>query len=174
MIGLSENAEGEEKMKKSLLVMAVWIFGGILWAGEGAALFQEKCSACHNLKIPKDMSTMVAPPAQGITMHVKMAYPDKEAFKKFVVDYVIHPSKEKSLCEKKTVQRFGIMPSQKGNVTGKELEEIAEYLYENFAKGGHLKQKHEMMKRKIYGEGKKHPPMEAGEPVPKQGKIRMH
>lgn len=161
-------------MKKIPFIIAVGISGSALWAGEGAALFQEKCSACHNLNLPKDMSTIVAPPAQGIVMHVKMAYPDKKAFKKFVMDYVLHPSKEKSLCEKKTVQRFGIMPSQKGNVTEKQLEEIAEYLYENYATGGHLKQKHEMMKRKIYGEGEKHAPMGTEEPAPKQGKIRMH
>ncbi len=34
------------------------------------------------------------------------------------------------------IQRFGLMPSQKGNVTKEELEKITEWMYENFPPAG--------------------------------------
>ncbi len=90
-------------------------------------------------------------------MHVKMAHPKKEDFTAFVVDYVQAPSAEKALCEKETVKRFGIMPSQKGNVTPAQLRAIADYLYATFAKGGHLKMMHEQMKRRFESDQAKYP-----------------
>ncbi len=118
---------------------------------EGAALFKAKCGACHITTRPTDISKLVAPPAMGITMHLKMAHPERAAFKKFLVDYVQNPSADKALCEQRTVKRFGIMPSQKGNVTPEELEKIADYLYTTFAKGGNLRQKHQQMRRRMHG-----------------------
>lgn len=147
---------------------------GHLWAGEGEALFKAKCAVCHSPQMPKDMSKMIAPPAQGITMHVKMAHPQKEAFVAFVSDYALNPSAEKALCEGRTVRRFGIMPSQQGNVTEEELRKIAGYLYDHYALGGHLKEKHERMRRRFmqgpgHGQG-----MNPGGDTPQQGKIQMH
>jgi cytochrome c len=136
----------------------------LLSAGEGEALFKSKCTMCHSLSIPKDMKSMIAPPAEGIAMHVKMAHHDKEAFIAFITDYALHPSAEKALCEKRTVKRFGIMPSQKDNVSEEELKKIAGYLYENFALGGHLHEKHRMMKERLMH----------GMQAPQQGKIQMH
>ena len=121
----------------------------LLSAGEGETLFNDKCAMCHSPKIPKDMKSLVAPPAEGIAMHVKMAHPEKEAFVAFVTDYAMNPSAEKALCEKRTVKRFGIMPSQKGNVSEEELKKIAAYLYDHYALGGQLKKKHEKMKRRL-------------------------
>jgi len=118
---------------------------------EGAALFKAKCSACHITTRPTDISKLVAPPAMGITMHVKMAHPDKKAFQAFVVDYVLNPSASKSLCTKQTVKRFGVMPSQKGNVSEEELQAIASYLYENFAKGGKMMGQHRGMHKGMGG-----------------------
>jgi cytochrome c len=50
----------------------------------------------------------------------------------FVKDYVINPSAEKSFCDKKSLESYGVMPSQKGNVTQDELEAIAEYMFEHY------------------------------------------
>ncbi len=123
------------KWKLSIIVMAL-AATGIQAEQSGEALFKAKCSMCHMPYRPADISKMVAPPAMGITMHVKMAHSDREGFKAFIKDYVINPSKEKALCAKHTVERFKVMPSQKGNVTPEELDRIADYLYDNFAKKG--------------------------------------
>jgi len=95
-------------------------------------LFDNKCSICHTKTRPSDMSSLVAPPIMGVMRHVKMRYPTKEEAVPFIVDYVLAPSKTKALCMPQKIQRFGLMPSQKGNVTKTELETIASWLYDNF------------------------------------------
>ena len=100
--------------------------------GSGEKLFENKCATCHKIVRPSDRSSLIAPPARGITMHVKMKYPEREEFGAFVKDYVLRPSRDKSLCRPESIERFGLMPSQKGNVTEKELEEISDYMYETF------------------------------------------
>ena len=100
---------------------------------KGAELFALKCSSCHTLRRPIRRSAMAAPPAMGIAHHVAMRYPERRAFVKFIVDYAMEPSADKALCEKETIERFGLMPSQKGAVRSEELKVIAEYLYDNFA-----------------------------------------
>lgn len=50
----------------------------------------------------------------------------------FVKDYVVNPSASKSFCDKKSLQSYGVMPSQKGKVSQDELEAIAEYMFEHF------------------------------------------
>jgi len=137
-------------MKKLLLTLP--LIAGFAMAGDGKTTFEKKCSACHIMGMPTDKSKMVAPPARGITMHIKMAHPDKEGFEKFLMDYVIHPSKEKALCRKQTIKRFGLMPSQKGSVTEEELKDIAEFLYENYVKGNPQKM-HQQMMKKMQGAG---------------------
>lgn len=50
----------------------------------------------------------------------------------FVKDYVINPSASKSFCDKKSLESYGVMPSQKGKVTQDELQAIAEYMFSHF------------------------------------------
>lgn len=102
----------------------------------GEELTKNKCSTCHVLSHPKDMSKLVAPPIMGVMRHVKMAYSSKEEAVAFIKDYVLNPSKEKSVCMPQKIKRFGLMPSQKGNVTKEELESITSWLYDNFPPKG--------------------------------------
>ena len=50
----------------------------------------------------------------------------------FVVDYVFNPSLEKSSCDKESLQRYGLMPSQKDNLTHLEVQAIASYMFTHF------------------------------------------
>jgi hypothetical protein len=109
-------------------------------------LFVAKCSACHSLSRPTDMSKVVAPMIMGVMRHVKMSYPNKDKAVAFMKDYVLNPSKEKSICKPKKIKRFGLMPSQKGVVSEKELDVILPWVFDNFPpKGfrgmGHRKEK---------------------------------
>ncbi|HIO95346.1 MAG TPA: c-type cytochrome [Campylobacterales bacterium] len=99
---------------------------------KGEILFTQKCSSCHSTSRPKDMSTVVAPALMGVMRHIKMSYPDKEKAVEFIKDYTVNPSEEKAICMKKKLERFGLMPSQKGNVTQEELEVIANWMFDNF------------------------------------------
>ncbi len=106
---------------------------------DGKKLLEQKCSACHNLDLPpKTFVDEKAPPMMAVAFHIKDFIPASNESEKipkaidFVKDYVIHPSKEKSFCDKKSLQTYGVMPSQKGNVTQEELQAIGEYMFEHY------------------------------------------
>ena len=113
----------------SILLLAICSF-----ATEGSKLFDQKCSICHikTKPTPQIRQTMVAPPIMGVMFHIKEKYSNKDEAVKFISDYVINPSKDKALCLPKSIKKFGLMPSQKKNVTKEELKKIAEYIYDNF------------------------------------------
>ena len=117
-------------------ILSIAGMSGVLLANDASALFQAKCAMCHVTSRPSDVSTLVAPPVMGVMNHVKMRYANKEEAVKFMVDYVLAPSKNKAVCMPQKIQRFGLMPSQKGNVTPAELESIASWLYDNYPPKG--------------------------------------
>jgi cytochrome c len=121
-------------MKKVLLSMFVLSGMMTLWAADMSAeqLFDAKCGVCHSKTRPTDISKVIAPALMGVMRHVKMSYPNKDQALAFMRDYVMNPSKEKAICMPQKIQRFGLMPSQKGNVTKEELEKITEWMYDNF------------------------------------------
>jgi len=102
------------------------------------ALFDAKCGICHSKTMPTQaqMNSMVAPALFGVMNHLKMAYPNKEDAVKFMVDYVQYPSKDKAICLKSKIAQFGIMPSQKGLISEDELEDVAEWMFDNFPPKG--------------------------------------
>lgn len=109
---------------------------------EGEVLFKAKCTACHVITKPDDMSALIAPPIMAVMMHVKNGIKGKDETEKransiaFIVDYVLNPSAEKSLLEPNAIERFKLMPSQKEIVTEEELNIIANYLYDNYPPKG--------------------------------------
>jgi hypothetical protein len=50
----------------------------------------------------------------------------------FLVDYVQNPSKDKAVCMPQKISKFGLMPSQKENITPKELEIVTGWMFDNF------------------------------------------
>ena len=119
-------------MKKISLVITSLFISSTLFADNAEALFDTKCSACHSKTMPTDMSKVIAPALMGVMRHVKMEYPKKEDAVKFMVDYILEPSMEKAICMPQKIQRFGLMPSQKGNLTKEELEKITSWMFDNF------------------------------------------
>jgi len=96
-------------------------------------LFSNKCSVCHSTTRPKDMKSVVAPALMGIMRHLKMKYPNKDKAVLFIKDFVLNPTLEKSICMPQKIKRFGLMPSQKGNITEKELEIVAQWMFDKFS-----------------------------------------
>jgi cytochrome c len=106
---------------------------------DGKKLLEQKCSQCHNLELPpKTFADEKAPPMMAVAFHIKdfiKASNESEKIPKaidFVKDYVVNPSASKSFCDKKSLESYGVMPSQKGKVTQEELEAIAEYMFEHY------------------------------------------
>ncbi len=112
----------------------------------GKALLEEKCASCHNLDIPaKTFPDEVAPPMMAVAFHVydfiKVNTPAEKmpASIAFVKDYVFNPTKEKSFCDQKSLDDYGLMPSQKGKLTEEELEAIAIYMFAHYNQENFLK-----------------------------------
>ena len=106
---------------------------------DAKALIEHKCAKCHNLQMPpKTYADEKAPPMMAVVFHVrdfmKVENPSdkRQKFINFVTDYVLHPDASKSFCDKKSLETYGIMPSQQGKVTPEELEAIAGYMYEHY------------------------------------------
>ena len=113
---------------------------------DGKVLLEVKCAACHNLEMPPVTTPdEPAPPMMAVAFHVydfvKVTAPAERHNKAvaFVKDYVISPSKEKSFCDAKSLQQYGVMPSQKGKVSQEELDAIASYIFEHYNQDNYLK-----------------------------------
>ena len=105
----------------------------------GKLLLEEKCAKCHNLDMPpKSYENETAPSMMAVTFHlkdfIKSNNPSEHEGKviSFIKDYVVAPSREKSFCDKASLDSYGVMPSQKGSVTQDELQAIAHYMYQTF------------------------------------------
>ena len=106
---------------------------------DGEELIEQKCAKCHNLDMPpKSYKNEIAPSMMAVTFHLKdfIKSNDPSAHEgkvvAFVKDYVIEPSRGKSFCDKESLDSYGLMPSQKGNVTPEELDAIAHHMYANY------------------------------------------
>lgn len=122
---------------KSILLMSLFGATMSLFASSSAeSVFDAKCAMCHMKTIPVDKSTMIAPPVNGVMRHVKMRYPTKQESVAFIVEYVQNPSKTKAVCMKQKIARFGLMPSQKGNISPKELQEVAAWMFDTYPTAG--------------------------------------
>jgi cytochrome c len=106
---------------------------------DGGELIEQKCAKCHNLDMPpKSYENEIAPSMMAVTFHlkdfIKSSNPSEHEIKvvEFIKDYVIAPSREKSFCDEASLDSYGVMPSQKGNVTENELEAIAHHMYKSY------------------------------------------
>ena len=63
-------------------------------------------------------------------MKVSSPSDKKPKFIEFFKDFVIHPSVEKSFCDKKSLESYGLMPSMEGKVSADEVGAIAEYVFD--------------------------------------------
>ena len=106
---------------------------------DGKKLLEAKCTQCHNTSMPPEiLDDELAPPIMSVSFHVyDFVKPSTEnqRFSRavdFVVDYIRFPAIEKSFCDKASLNHYGLMPSQKDNVSEEEAEAIAKYMFEYY------------------------------------------
>ncbi len=109
-------------------------------------LLSQKCASCHDLNMPPHTSEdEKAPPMYTITVHLKdwiksdTDAEKREKFISFLQTYVLHPSKEISYCDEKSLAQYGLMPSQEGQVSKEEVGAIAAYIYQRYDQMAMLK-----------------------------------
>jgi mono/diheme cytochrome c family protein len=110
----------------------------------GKELFIQKCTSCHSIEMPKTKKNLLAPPAVGLMFHLNEHFDNEEDLISHIKSFTMNPQREKAVC--KSVRKFGVMPSQKNNVTEEELTIIAEWLtFDIFiTKRKYLKERKEM------------------------------
>ena len=106
---------------------------------DGKLLLLQKCSSCHNTDMPpKTHPDEKAPPMMAVTFHIrdfmKVKNPSekRQRFIDFITDYALYPAVEKSFCDEKSLEEYGLMPSQKGLVSKEQLNAIAAYMYDYY------------------------------------------
>ena len=128
-------------MKKLTLLFALCVITE-LFGAEGEAIFKAKCSTCHMLTPPagmmkgpgtpefkKAMAELKAPPMVKIAQMAKMRYIEKEAFVNFVADYITNPDASKTVCMKKAIKGFGLMPPIGKSMSDAEKKAVAAWMY---------------------------------------------
>ena len=129
---------------------------------DGKKLTELKCASCHNLNMPPIISNdELAPPMMAIAFHMRnFVKPENESqrtskAKEFVVDYMCYPSLEKAFCDKESLKRYGLMPSQKENLTQDEAKAIASYMFRHYTQENLTKIQKEQAEYDAHPPGKK-------------------
>ncbi len=134
-------------MKKIILTLS--LLATALFANNAEELFMNKCAICHVMERPANKSEMIAPPAKGIMFHMGEEIGSDEDILAHIKSFTINPTKEKAIC--RSVKRFGLMPSQKDNITAKELDIVAKWMIANLKM---TEQEYKNRKRKGKGGGR--------------------
>ena len=50
----------------------------------------------------------------------------------FIKDYIDNPNLEYSMCDAMALEKFGVMPSQKGKLTENEKESVAKWIVKRY------------------------------------------
>jgi hypothetical protein len=131
-------------MKKVLLFLltACALFGA---SQEGYEVYKAKCSMCHienisKVEVKRIFKSMKAPPmvevANRLKSNIIIGDEDEDVHRKvvtlFIKNYIDNPQVEYTMCEPMAVERFGVMPSQKGKLTEEQKEAVAEWIYDRF------------------------------------------
>ena len=90
---------------------------------DGKSLFESLCMSCHVVS----GKPTVAPPVFGVKNHVIQAYPRRDDFINYIVQWVKQPDASRSLMPG-AVRRFGVMPALP--YPDEQVRKIATFLYD--------------------------------------------
>jgi hypothetical protein len=113
----------------------------------GEATFEQKCTQCHvkYIDVPKAVNNffrqnnkleLKAPTANMISYRLKLRIGSKEDIEfhlhdtnEFLQSFLMNPDRSKTVCLEGVIKYFETMPSMKGVVNEKEIENINHFLY---------------------------------------------
>jgi len=111
---------------------------------DGEQVFDQNCASCHikmitKTELKKIFKTVKAPPMIEVSNQLKNNIKivediDDEIHRAvmiaFIKDYIIYPDLDKSMCEAMALEKFDLMPSQKGKLSEEELNAVAAWVYD--------------------------------------------
>ncbi len=116
-----------------------------LFGVDGYSVYKTKCSHCHVEMMSKEealknFKTLKAPPMVEVSNRlkemIKLGEDDEDVKRElvltFIRDYIVNPSLDKSMCRMGALDRFDVMPSQKGKLTAEEISAVAEWVYDRY------------------------------------------
>jgi mono/diheme cytochrome c family protein len=121
-------------MKKLFLLTTLL---SLIASANGANIFKAKCVMCHTDKNITSKANLIGPPIDEVMLHVKEKYSNKKEAIVFMKNYIFKPDPKKALCA--SMDKFGIMPSQKGIISPKEADEVLEFLFANYPRANFAK-----------------------------------
>ena len=115
---------------------------------QGEKIFENKCMECHqkSMPIPLLMKNFIeennktlklkAPTGNEISFRLKQQIGNKEDIEfhlhqtnDFLKDYLYNPDLSKTICLQGVIRHFKVMPSMKGKITEREIEDVNYFLY---------------------------------------------
>lgn len=128
-------------MKKIVLLVA----SVACLMGDGYSVYQKHCMQCHvemmeKKEVVKHLHTLKAPPMIEVSNRLKeniiIADEDEDVKRRviiaFIKDYIENPSVQYSMCHPMAIEKFGIMPSQKGKLNEEEKQAVAEWIIDRY------------------------------------------
>ena len=111
---------------------------------DGEKVFDKVCASCHvkmitSSETKKIFKTLKAPPMVEVSGQLKKNIKivediDDEIHRAvviaFIKDYVMYPHLDKSMCQAMALERFDLMPSQKGKLSEAELNAVSTWVYD--------------------------------------------
>jgi len=126
---------------KKISILIAFLFTSLLSANSGEEIFKAKCVSCHLMQPPaammnpgtpefeKAINALKAPPMAKVASMIKMHHEGKEAFVKFMNDYITNPDASKSVCMKRAIAGFGLMPAIGKSMSDADKTAVAEWIY---------------------------------------------
>ena len=139
----------EDKIMKSVIIMILAAVVSLAVAEkkvDGEQVFDQNCASCHikmitKTELKKIFKTVKAPPMIEVSNQLKNNIKivediDDEIHRAvtiaFIKDYVMYPDLDKSMCEAMALEKFDLMPSQKGKLSEEELNAVAAWVYDYY------------------------------------------
>lgn len=130
-------------MIKMMIIAAVAAVG--LCGADGYEVYKAKCMKCHvEMLSPgetkKRFKELKAPPMLEVSNRLKeniIIADDDDDIKRrvviaFIKDYIDNPDLQYSMCHATALERFGVMPSLKGELSAEEKEAVSVWIYDRY------------------------------------------
>lgn len=116
----------------------------------GENIYKNKCASCNEYYVPVDLLmdnfmnhnnkklNLKAPTVNQLNFRLKQMIGEPKGDLEFhrvevtgfIKSYLITPDKQKSVCMPEVINNFGTMKSMKNELTSKEMDDIADWIYD--------------------------------------------